>query len=219
MAEIEVSIAEKTGSFAPGVSVFEVVKELCSSKERKKTLAVEVGEQLVDLSTPLHESTSLRPILSGTAEGLHLLRHSGAHIMAQAVIELFGEDVQVAIGPATDDGFYYDFDRATPFTPDDFEAIEKKVKQLVGQNLPFQRQEMSKAEAISFFKEKGQTYKVELIEELEEEQVSLYSQGTFIDLCRGPHIPHSGFMRAFKIMRLAGAYWRGDEKRPMLQRL
>ncbi len=219
MAEIEVSIAGKSASFASGVTAFDAVKELCSSKQRKKTLAVHAGDQQLDLTTVLEADVELTPIMVGSAEGLDLLRHSGAHIMAQAVVELFGKDVQVAIGPSTADGFYYDFDRDTPFTPDDFAAIEKKVKQIVGQNLPFSRQTMSRDEAISYFKEKDQVYKVELIEDLAEDEVSLYSQGSFVDLCRGPHIPHTGFMRSFKIMRLAGAYWRGDEKRPMLQRL
>lgn len=219
MSNIEVSIAGKSAQFSSGLTAFEAVKELCSSKERKKTLAVEIAGERYDLSTVLNDDVELVPIMVGTPAGLDMLRHSGAHIMAQAVVELFGEDVQVAIGPATADGFYYDFDKQPPFTPDDFAAIEKKVKQLVGQNLPFSRQVMGRDEAIAFFKDRGQTYKVELIEDLDQPEVSLYTQGSFVDLCRGPHIPHTGFMRAFKIMRLAGAYWRGDENRPMLQRL
>ncbi|MEN8139742.1 MAG: threonine--tRNA ligase [Thermodesulfobacteriota bacterium] len=220
MADIELSIAGKSATFKSGITAAEAVKELCTSKQRKKTLAVIYNDEAIDLAAPITAPGELTPILTASPEGLNLLRHSAAHIMAQAVVELFGEDVQVAIGPATADGFYYDFDRDTPFTPDDFAAIEKKVKQIVGQNLPFARSVMGRDEALAFFKEKGQTYKVELIEDLpEDEELSLYSQGTFIDLCRGPHIPHTGFLRAFKIMRLAGAYWRGDEKRPMLQRL
>jgi threonyl-tRNA synthetase len=220
MAQIEISIDGKSGSFAAGVTPLDVVKEICSSKERKKTLAVQRGETMLDLSTPLMEDAELSLVVKESEAGLSLLRHSAAHIMAQAVVELFGDEVKVAIGPATADGFYYDFDKAEPFTPDDFEAIEKKVQQIVGGNIPFERKTMERDEAIAYFRERNQEYKVELLEELPaDEEISFYTQGSFIDLCRGPHIPHTGLMRAFKIMRLAGAYWRGDEKRPMLQRL
>ncbi|MEN8258042.1 MAG: threonine--tRNA ligase [Thermodesulfobacteriota bacterium] len=220
MADIEISIAGgNAASFAAGTTVQEAVKALCSSKERKKTLAVMADDRALDLTTALDQSLQLTPITTASDEGLDLLRHSAAHVMAQAVVELFGTDVKVAIGPSTADGFYYDFDRPEPFTPDDFEAIEKRMKEIVGQNLPFARQTMSRQDAIAFFKERNQEYKVELLEELTDDEVSLYGQGEFVDLCRGPHIPHTGFLRAFKIMRLAGAYWRGDEKRPMLQRL
>lgn len=220
MAQIEISIAGKAASFEPGVTPSEAIKELCSSKERKKALAVKDGETMLDLATPLSEDVSLELVVKDSDEGLALLRHSAAHIMAQAVVELFGEEVKVAIGPSTADGFYYDFDKDEPFSPDDFEAIEKKVQQIVGGNIPFERKTMARDEAIAYFKERNQEYKVELLEELPEgEEISFYTQGSFIDLCRGPHIPHTGLMRAFKIMRLAGAYWRGDEKRPMLQRL
>ena len=220
MAQIEISITGKSAFFDSGVTALEVIKEICSSKERKKTLAVKKGEVMLDLSTSFSENTELTLVVKDSDEGLALLRHSAAHIMAQAVVDLFGEEVKVAIGPSTSDGFYYDFDKAEPFTPDDFEAIEKKVQQIVGGNIPFERKTMEKEAAIAYFKEHNQEYKVELLEELPEgEEISFYTQGGFIDLCRGPHIPHTGLMRAFKIMRLAGAYWRGDEKRPMLQRL
>ncbi len=220
MAEIEISIASgDAASFAPGTTVQEAVKTLCSSKERKKILAVKADDRALDLSAPLEHSLELTPITNTSDEGLDLLRHSAAHVMAQAVVELFGTEVKVAIGPSTADGFYYDFDRSEPFTPDDFEAIEQRMKEIVGQNLPFVRRTMPRQEAIAFFKERNQEYKVELLEELSDDEVSLYGQGEFVDLCRGPHIPHTGLLRAFKILRLAGAYWRGDEKRPMLQRL
>lgn len=220
MSDIEISIAGgDTASFAVGTTVQEAIKALCSSKERKKVLAVMAQGTALDLSSSLDQSVQLSPITSTDDEGLALLRHSAAHVMAQAVVELFGSDVKVAIGPSTADGFYYDFDRSEPFTPDDFEAIEEKMKAIVGRNLPFVRQTMSRQDAIAFFKERNQEYKVELLEDLSDDEVSLYGQGDFVDLCRGPHIPHTGYLRAFKILRLAGAYWRGDEKRPMLQRL
>lgn len=220
MSEIEISIAGgESAFFAVGTTVQEAIKVLCSSKDRKKTLAVKAEDTSLDLTTPLEQSVVLTPILITSDEGLDLLRHSAAHVMAQAVVELFGADVKVAIGPSTADGFYYDFDRPEPFTPDDFEAIEQRMNKIVGQNLPFARQTMTRQDAIAFFKERNQEYKVELLEDLIEAEVSLYGQGEFVDLCRGPHIPHTGFLRAFKILRLAGAYWRGDEKRPMLQRL
>ena len=220
MSEIEISIAGgESASFAAGTTVQEAVKVLCSSKERKKILAVKADDKSLDLTATLDQSAQLTPIDITSDEGLALLRHSAAHVMAQAVVELFGADVKVAIGPATADGFYYDFDRPLPFTPDDFEAIEKRMKEIVDQHLPFTRQTMARQDAIAFFRERNQEYKVELVEDLTDPEVSLYGQGEFVDLCRGPHIPHTGFLQAFKILRLAGAYWRGDEKRPMLQRL
>jgi threonyl-tRNA synthetase len=221
MADIQ--IAKKGDEFqsAPtGITAGEAVKAVCSNKERKRTLAIKVGQDLFDLSEPLLADTEFELVTSDMPEGLEILRHSSAHIMAEAVLELFGpESIKVAIGPATADGFYYDFDRDEHFSPDDFSAIEDKVKQIAAAALPFEKKVMARAEAIKYFEEKGETYKVELLNEIEDDSVTLYQQGNFVDLCRGPHIPHSGWLRAFKIIRLAGAYWRGDEKNPMLQRL
>ena len=220
MSDIQVNIAGGEPKTLPsGSTVAEAVKALCSSKQRKKTLAVRVGDTLLDLSDNLNVDTEIELISRDSAEGLDILRHSAAHIMAQAVVELFGEEVKVAIGPSTSDGFYYDFDRKEPFTPDDFEAIEAKVKEICAANQPFSRQTLSVDDAKKFFLEKDQEYKVELLGDIEAETVSLYSQGSFVDLCRGPHIPHTGMLRAFKLIRIAGAYWRGDEKNQMLQRL
>ena len=221
MAEITLSIKEgKAGKFNPGITVAEAVKFLCSSKERKRTLAVRQGDgELLDLAASVDSDMEFSLITTDSAEGLKILRHSAAHVMAQAVLELFDKDIKVAIGPATDDGFYYDFDRDEPFTPDDFAAIEERVKKIAGANLPFVRTTMSRGDARQYFADKGQSYKVELIDDLEDDVFSLYQQGDFVDLCRGPHIPHTGFLRAFKLLRIAGAYWRGDEKNAMLQRL
>jgi threonyl-tRNA synthetase len=220
MADIRLSTAGKEAkSFPAGTTAAEAVKALCSSKERKSIVAVRVGERLLDLAEPLTEDAVLEPVTKESPEGLDILRHSASHIMAQAVVELYGPDIKVAIGPATEDGFYYDFDRKEPFTPDDFAAIEARVQEIVAANLPFTRQTLAITEAKKFFQEKGQSYKVELLDDIEADMVSIYRQGDFVDLCRGPHIVHTGLLQAFKLMRIAGAYWRGDEKRPMLQRL
>ncbi len=149
---------------------------------------------------------------------LEVLRHSTAHVMAQAVKDLY-RDVKLAIGPAIEDGFYYDFDATERFSEDDLEKIEKRMAEIVREDLPFERQEMPREEAIEFFRKRGEPYKVELLEEMEDETVSLYSQGDFVDLCRGPHVPSTGKIGAFKLLSLAGAYWRGDERNKMLQRI
>ena len=152
------------------------------------------------------------------ATPLATLRHSTSHVMAQAVKRLFPE-VKVAIGPAIEDGFYYDFARATPFTPEDLARIEHVMAEIVKANLPFERQEMARADAIRFFRERGEPFKVEILEGIEAPTVSLYRQGDFIDLCRGPHVRSTGEIKAFKLLSSSGAYWRGDEKNPMLQRI
>src|SRR5437764_502914 len=152
------------------------------------------------------------------ATPLATLRHSTSHVMAQAVKRLFPE-VKVAIGPAIEDGFYYDFDRAEPFTPEDLAKIEKVMGEIVQAGLPFERKEMPRAEAIEFFRRRGERYKVEILEGLVAPTVSLYTQGDFIDLCRGPHVNSTGQIRFFKLLSASGAYWRGDEKNPMLQRI
>ena len=149
---------------------------------------------------------------------LEILRHSAAHIMAQAVKSIFPE-ARIAIGPAIENGFYYDFDVARPFTQEDLEKIEARMREIASQKLPFSRRDVPREEAIGFFSGLGEKYKVELLEEFTDPVVSFYQQGDFIDLCRGPHIPHSGFLKAFKLTSVAGAYWRGDERNPMLQRI
>ena len=221
MADIQIAKkGEASQTFPEGITAGEAVKALCSNKERKQTLAVRVGEDLMDLSASLMADAEFELITADSSEGLDILRHSSSHIMAQAILEIFGADgIKVAIGPSTADGFYYDFDRQEPFSPEDFEAIEKKVKEIAAAALPFEREVMPRSKAIEYFTERGEVYKVELLNEIEDDTVSLYRQGDFVDLCRGPHLPHSGWVRAFKMIRLAGAYWRGDEKNPMLQRM
>jgi threonyl-tRNA synthetase len=152
------------------------------------------------------------------ATPLATLRHSTSHVMAQAVKRLW-PDVKVAIGPSIDDGFYYDFAKAEPFTPEDLERIEGVMREIVKADTPFERQEMPRADAIAFFRERGEAYKVEILEGIDAPTVSLYRQGDFIDLCRGPHVPSTGAIKAFKLLSSSGAYWRGDEKNPMLWRI
>ena len=197
----------------------EALKELVSGKQRKQTVAVKSNGQLIDLTTPLTEDTVIEPVIVDSETGLDILRHSTAHLMALAVKELFGEQVKVAIGPSIEDGFYYDFDREQAFSPDDFERIEAKMTELVNARLPFSRKEMSRSEAIGWFERMGEQYKVELLQDMDADTVSLYTQGAFVDLCRGPHVPDTSWLKVFKLLRVAGSYWRGDEKRQMLTRI
>ncbi|OGQ94033.1 MAG: threonine--tRNA ligase [Deltaproteobacteria bacterium RIFOXYD12_FULL_57_12] len=207
---------------APTATVGEALATLVSGKQRKQTLAVRIDGRLVDLTTPLAElampEVELELVGADAADGLEILRHITAHIMAQAVRSLFGA-VKVAIGPAIDNGFYYDFDRAEPFSTDDFERIEAKMLEIARTGQLFTRQVVSRQEAMALFEQQGETYKLELLREIEAETVTLYQTGDFVDLCRGPHVPHAGWLQAFKLIKLAGAYWRGDERNPMLQRI
>lgn len=182
-------------------------------------LAARVNGTVVDLSMPLHGDAVIEPLRFDSPEGREVYRHSSTHIMAQAVKELF-PTAQLTIGPALEDGFYYDFAYERPFTPEDLEKIEQRAREILKRNLTIRRRELSKQEAIEFFKARGEHYKVELIEGFPEgERVSVYSQGDFVDLCRGPHVPSTGHVGALKLLSTAGAYWRGDERNPMLQRI
>ena len=183
-----------------------------------RVVAVKVNGTLQDLSTELGPNTELEPIYLHSDEGLEILRHSTSHVMAMAVRELF-PGVKVTIGPAVKNGFYYDFDYERPFKEDDLPRVEEKMNEIIEADLPFAREEMALSEAVAFFKGQGEDYKVELIEDLGAETVSLYTQGSFTDLCRGPHIPSTGMIKAFRLIKVAGAYWRGDEHRPMLSRI
>ncbi|MDD3473162.1 MAG: threonine--tRNA ligase [Syntrophaceae bacterium] len=214
---IEIRFQDQINTYAAGSTPNDILNALPVGN-RSEIVAAEINGKAVDLSTPLTESGDLGLITVESAKGLDILRHSSAHVMAQAVKELFS-DVKVTIGPSIEDGFYYDFDTSRPFTPEDLEKIETRMKEIVKSRLPFRRKVMSRDDAIRYFEEVGETYKVELIEALDADEVSLYSQGEFTDLCRGPHIPHSGFVKAFKLMKVAGAYWRGDEHNRMLQRI
>ncbi|AVP98126.1 threonine--tRNA ligase [Ahniella affigens] len=185
----------------------------------KAALAGKVNGKLVDLSYRIESDVALEIVTEKHPDALEVLRHSTAHLLAQATQRLF-PDTQVTIGPVVDNGFYYDFARKTPFSPEDLAKIQAEMETIVKEGLPVSRSVMSRDEAVSFFKNKGEHYKAEIIESIpSNEELSLYSQGEFIDLCRGPHVPNTGKLRAFKLMKLAGAYWRGDAKNEMLQRV
>ena len=186
----------------------------------RSALAVKVDGTPRDLSAPITRDAAVEIITAKTEDGLKIIRHTCAHVMAEAVQELYPE-TQVTIGPAIENGFYYDFARATPFTPADLEAIEKRMAEIVDRDEPIVREVKSRDEAVKFFEDKGEKYKVELIKDLPEtETISFYRQGDFVDLCRGPHLPSTGKVgKGFKLMKLAGAYWRGDSSREQLQRI
>ena len=202
-----------------GSTALELARQIGEGLARKTVAARQNGD-LVDLAKPLVEGATVELVTLNSPEGLEIYRHSAAHLMAQAVKDLFGREVQVTIGPAIENGFYYDFySEEHTFSPEEFDAIEAKMAELAKADLPIRREEVSRDSAIRMFSDMGETYKVRLIEDLPNETVSLYRQGDFVDLCRGPHLPSTGFLKAFKLTSVAGAYWRGDEKNAMLQRI
>jgi threonyl-tRNA synthetase len=204
--------------FANPVTVAEVAASIGAGLARV-ALGGKVNGTLVDTSHTISSDVQLAIITDKDAEGLELIRHSTAHLLAYAVKELF-PDAQVTIGPVIENGFYYDFAYKRPFTPDDLVTIEKRMAELVKQDIPITREEWSRNDAVVFFKEQGESYKAELISAIPEDQtISLYREGNFIDLCRGPHVPSTGKLKVFKLMKVAGAYWRGDSKNEMLQRI
>ncbi len=216
---MRITVEGNTLDLADGATCADALKAGLSGKRFKAALAARAGENLLDLSAPVPAGVEeLTAVAADSPEGLDILRHSTAHIMACAVQRLFPK-TKVTIGPAIDKGFYYDFDAPRPFTPEDFAAIEAEMRHLVKDAVPFARRELSKAEAIRFFEEKGETYKVEILKEIEAGTVSLYDFAEFTDLCRGPHLPHAGFAGAFTLLSVAGAYWRGSEKNKMLSRI
>jgi threonyl-tRNA synthetase len=200
------------------VSIADVAKDIGEGLARA-ALAGKIQDQLVDLSYEIAEDTNLSIITSKSPESLDVIRHSTAHLLAQAVKTIF-PDAQVTIGPVIEDGFYYDFSYKRPFTPEDLAQIEKKMSEIAKQNLEINRKVMKRQAAIDYFESIGEKYKSEIISSIPEgEEVSLYEQGDFTDLCRGPHVPSTGKLKVFKLMKLAGAYWRGDSKNEMLQRI
>ena len=216
MAEVKIQVEGVGETTVPqGTTVREVLE---ASGGLKQALAARINGSLVDLSHPLEEDGPLSPIRPSDEEAIDILRHSTSHIMAEAVQALY-PGAKVTIGPAVENGFYYDFDYDKPFTPDDLPKIEAKMAEIIKADQPFVRKVVSRREAIDLFRSMGEDYKVELIEDLDADTVSLYEQGGFVDLCRGPHIPSSSRVPAFKLLSVAGAYWRGDEKRQMLQRI
>ena len=199
------------------MTVVEFAKSIGSSLGKATVGAIIDGVQ-VDPSHIIDKSGEIEIITNTSEKGIEIIRHSAAHIMAQAVQRLF-PNTKVTIGPVVENGFFYDFDPERPFTEEDLAKIEEEMKKIVKENYPFERSEMSAEEAKKFFAEKGETYKVEIIDDLGVDKVSIYKQGEFVDLCRGTHVPSTGYLKAFKLMSTAGAYWRGDSKNKMLQRI
>ncbi len=204
--------------FKQGITGFEIASDISTSLA-KDAMIVEINGSLADLSLPIETDSSLRILTSKNPEVLEIIRHDAAHIIAEAAKDLF-PDIQVTIGPAIKDGFYYDFAKSTPFTTADLEKIEARMREIVKEDQKFIREEMDRNEAIAMFKKMGEHYKAEIIESIPEgEKITLYRQGRFVDLCRGPHCPSTGKIKHFKLMKVAGAYWRGDSKNEMLQRI
>ncbi len=217
VSTIEVSVSGgEAKSFPAGITAREVLKTC--GLESTDIFAVSVNGVPMDLATPLTQSASLEPVTFSSPEGKEIYRHSSTHIMAQAVKDVF-PSANVTIGPAIEEGFFYDFAFERPFTPEDLEKIEARAHEIMKADLPVKRLEMSKEEAIQFFENKKEAFKVEIIKQIEDDRVSLYQQGNFVDLCRGPHVGSTGQIKALKLLTSAGAYWRGDERNPMLQRI
>ena len=219
MADVKVILPDGSAKeYAAGTTLGEAVKQLSNSLA-KKVLAANVNGELTDLREELVDGSEVAFLTFEEDGGKHTLRHTASHILAQAVKRLWPE-AKLAIGPAIDKGFYYDIDMEHTLTPEDLGKIEKEMSRIVKENLPITKSVMSRQEAIEFFKSKNEDYKVELIEDLPEDAViSCYAQGDFIDLCAGPHVASTGKVKAFKLQSIAGAYWRGDEKNKMLQRI
>ena len=215
---ITVTLADERRADVPLGTPARDAMRAAGATDLRDAVAARVNGRVVDLYRPLVEDATVEPVAAGSAEGTEVLRHSAAHLMAQAVKRLF-PDTQVTIGPVIEDGFFYDFKRPTPFTPDDLERIETEMRAIVKSDFRVTREEVPREEAIRLFASMGEQYKVEIIEGIPDPVVSLYRQGEFVDLCRGPHVPSTGTHRAVKLTGVAGAYWRGDERNEMLQRI
>ncbi|MNB79292.1 Threonine--tRNA ligase 1 [compost metagenome] len=218
-----VSIKLPDGSvreYAEGSSIDDVAASI-SSGLRKNAAAGKLNGVIVDLAAKLNEGDLVEIVTLDSPEGLEVMRHSTAHLMAQAVKRLYGaKEVKLGVGPTIEDGFYYDMDLEQPLNPEDLQKIEKEMERIISENLPIIRKEVSRQEALDIFGELGDPYKLELIRDLPEDSViTIYEQGEFFDLCRGPHVPSTGKIKVFKLMNVAGAYWRGDSKNKMLQRV
>ena len=220
MEKIEISFKEgSTKSYPKGI----LAKGILSGdsgfpQPEDEIVSAKINGTLIDLQAPVDRSGKLEWVGLSSAQGVEVLRHSTSHVMAQAVQSLFPR-ARITIGPAIRDGFYYDFDCEESFSPEDFQRIEGKMHEIVQQDLPIVRREVPREEAKRYFQERGETYKVELVEEIADSRVTLYQQGDFVDLCRGPHLPSTGMIKAFKLISVAGAYWHGDERNKMLQRI
>lgn len=221
MSNISIVLPDgSTKEVASGSTAYDVAAAISSSL-KKQAVAAKVNGKLVDLSTPVHEGDQVEIVTVDSEEGLGVLRHSTAHLMAQAVKRLYGQDkVKLGVGPVIENGFYYDMDLPQSLSDDDLARIEQEMEKIVLEDLPIKRRVVSKEEALRIYQELGDPYKIELIEELpEDETITIYEQGEFFDLCRGPHVPSTGKLKVFKLLSVSGAYWRGDSDNPMLQRV
>ncbi|MEK7791459.1 MAG: threonine--tRNA ligase, partial [Deltaproteobacteria bacterium] len=216
MKKIEVTFSDGSHqAFPSGVVGLEVVKKF----PVKEAIALKIDNaKIIDLMTPIEKDCHVRILTPTDRDALEVLRHSTAHIMSEAVQKLF-PGAKVTIGPATEQGFYYDYDFEPGFTPEDLNKIEKKMSEIIESKSPFQRTTIDKKEALKKFRAMKEDYKVEILNQIPEEKVSLYKHGKWEDLCRGPHLPHTGWVKAFKLLSIAGAYWRGNVKNKMLQRI
>lgn len=218
MTKIKVTLPDgKQIEVEKGTTLLDVANQI-GSRLAKAAIAAKVNGKLADLSQSLNASAQVEILTFASTEGKEIYHHSTSHIMAQAVTELFPQ-VKLAIGPAIEDGFYYDFDLPQTLTTEDLEKIEHKMNKVLGSDLTFVREELSRKDAIKLFKSLNQPYKVELLNEIADDKVTIYRNGDFVDLCRGPHVLSTGRIRVIKLLNVAGAYWRGDEKQPMLQRI
>ena len=215
-SELSVSVKGERRTVACGTRVREVLNGIPS----KDLVAAKVNDKVVDLSRTLESDATGEPVLADSSDGLDVIRHSTAHLMAMAVQQLY-PGTQVTIGPVIEDGFYYDFAPKTPFTLEDLPKIEARMKELAKADFKIERFEVSRAEAIKTFEAMGEKYKVQIIEDNipERDVVSIYREGDWMDLCRGPHVPSTRYLRAFKLLSVAGAYWKGDEHNEMLSRI
>ncbi|QMU55977.1 MAG: threonine--tRNA ligase [Candidatus Mycalebacterium zealandia] len=216
MPQITITHKDKSAEIESGATVAEVLAAVGADKG---AIGATADGALMDLTQNISADTKLEPVKQNSAEGLALIRHTAAHVMAEAVQGLF-QNVKVTIGPVIEDGFYYDFDTPEPFTPEDLEKIEKRMEEIVSEDRPLERKTVSRSQAVKTFSDMGETYKVEIINDLpEDSEITIYDQGKWFDLCRGPHAPSTGAVKAFKLTSSGGAYWRGVETNPMLQRI
>ncbi|MCD6309472.1 MAG: threonine--tRNA ligase, partial [Candidatus Eremiobacteraeota bacterium] len=215
---IKVTYGQEKFEFESGTMFVDIMKSVVPEEKQKDIIGAKSNGKPVDLSAPLTCDTTLEFIDVNSPEGLKILRHSTSHVMASAVKRLF-PGTKVSIGPSIETGFYYDFDKDTPFVPEDLPIIEAEMKKIIDADEPYIREEMASCDAIKMFEEMGEKYKVELIKDLGVPTVSIYRTGDFIDLCTGPHIPSTSYIKVYKLLNIAGAYWRGSEDNPMLQRI
>jgi len=217
MSEVNVIVGEKKYIIQKGSNLLGLIENNMPNA-KYSIVGAKFNDNILELIEPINNDVKIEWISAASSEGLRILRHSTSHIMAAAVKKIFPK-TKVAIGPSTDDGFYYDFDSEIRFNEEDFSKIEAEMQIIIDNNLPFEKKYVSRVEAINKFKTENEIYKVELLHDIADDKVTYYTNGDFTDLCRGPHVPSTGYIKAFKLMKIAGAYWRGDEKNAMLQRI